>query len=466
MSKLASDVPLMLRGDPTRLRQILTNLLSNAIKFTDQGEVLVTVKLAASSEQQTAMQASSDNGLLPPASCLLTFEVCDTGIGISAEVQERLFQPFTQADESMTRKYGGTGLGLAIAKQLVQMMNGEIGVNSTPGVGSTFWFTVRLERRPMATAVLPLPGNSTSFLVDRSVPFVAKVLLAEDNSVNQEVARSMLESLGCCVDVVTTGYAVLSALERTSYNMIFMDCQMPDLDGFATTQAIRAREQIERTYEDGSPRRLMPHSFSHIPIIALTANATDEDQARCLAVGMDDYLCKPFTQQQLRTILLRWLSFLPMMSRAVDGEPWKASLFYGGSGEQPGTQPLPPTPSAPAMVLDAKALENICALQRPGAPDLLATVIRHYLTLAPQLLQTLREAIARGDHLTMQQTAHSLKSSSANLGALAVASLCKDLETMGQQKNLDTAAQVLAATEAAYEAARAALLLEQKKRSQ
>jgi signal transduction histidine kinase len=301
VSTIAAEAPLLLRGDPTRLRQILTNLLSNAIKFTERGEVFVTVKPAASSKQQAGTQADSDNCLPASASCLLTFEVRDTGIGISAEVQERLFQPFTQADESMTRKYGGTGLGLAIAKQLVQMMNGEIGVNSTPGVGSTFWFTVRLERRPMAAAVLPLPGNSTPFLVDRAVPFVAKVLLAEDNIVNQEVARRMLESLGCHVDVATTGYAVLSALERTSYNMIFMDCQMPDLDGFATTQAIRAREQIERTYEDGSPRRLAPHSFSHLPIIALTANATDEDQARCLAVGMDDYLSKPFTQEQLRT---------------------------------------------------------------------------------------------------------------------------------------------------------------------
>jgi signal transduction histidine kinase/DNA-binding NarL/FixJ family response regulator/HPt (histidine-containing phosphotransfer) domain-containing protein len=464
-STIAADAPLALRGDPTRLRQILTNLLANAIKFTERGEVRVTVKPTLGDRPPTASQAVSDTGRPSPASCLLTFEVQDTGIGIPADVQERLFQPFTQADESMTRKYGGTGLGLAIAKQLVQMMNGEIGVHSAPGVGSTFWFTARLERRPTATVLPPLPENAAALLGDRAVPFVARVLLAEDNVVNQEVARSMLESLGCRVDVVTTGYAVLAALTRASYDMIFMDCQMPDLDGFATTQRIRAREQTGLANDDGASPGLPSSLRARIPIIALTANATDEDQVRCLTVGMDEYLSKPFTQEQLRALLLHWLSFSPTMRQAMDGESGKSAARFDTSDKQIVTHAVSAAPPAATTALDAAALENICALQRPGAPDLLTTVIQHYLALAPQLLQALREAIPRGDHLAIRHAAHSLKSSSANLGALTVATLCKELELMGQQQRLDAAAQALTALETAYEAARAALVVEQKKRS-
>ncbi len=457
LSQIAADAPLALRGDPTRLRQILINLLANAIKFTEHGEVRMTVKQAEHGRQNVVTQTGSED-------CVLAFAVHDTGIGISAEAQKRLFEPFTQADESTTRKYGGTGLGLAITKQFVQMMNGEIGVESTPGVGSTFWFTVHLERRPAAMAALPLLGAPTSFLADRTTLFTARALVAEDNLVNQEVARGLLESLGCEVDIVTTGHEVLSALERASYDVIFMDCQMPDLDGFATTKAIRMREHMTQTGEDSLSLHTSSLSF-HVPIIALTANATDENREQCLAVGMDDYLSKPFTQEQLRGLLLHWLPTSSARNRYTNGAQKKNAEFHDKMEEPQVQPPLRRDFSSSISVLDPKALENICVLQRPGAPDLLRKVILHYLASAPQLLQILQDAIPRGDYLTVRETAHSLKSSSANLGALTVAALSRDLEIMGQQQSLDMAMRVLAATEAAYQSARVELMREQEKRS-
>jgi CheY-like chemotaxis protein len=383
----------------------------------------------------------------------LQFFIHDTGIGIPAEACAQLFQPFTQADGSTTRKYGGTGLGLAIAKQLVLMMDGEIGVESTPGVGSTFWFTVLLDRRLTAAVSLPSSWVSPSPLGDAAAaPAVVRVLLAEDNSVNQEVAQQMLEHLGCQVDVVPTGQQALAALERTTYDLIFMDCQMPDLDGIETTKAIRARERTAVFSADTPARKP-----SHIPIIALTADATEENREQCLAAGMDDYLSKPFEQEQLRLLLQRWLLPLSITAQSTDAKPMESA---GGSDIVAKTKDQNSLPlhgnqeqaSLTPALLYPKALENIRALQRPGAPDLLGKVILSYRASAPRLFQTLRDAIAREDACALQQAAHSLKASSANLGALAVATFSKDLETMGQKNTFDNAAQVLAATELAYEA--------------
>lgn len=455
ISHIATDAPLLLRGDPNRLRQVLINLLANAIKFTEHGKVALEVRLARDK------QSNPDKISLPSSKCRLHFVVHDTGIGIPREAQARLFQPFTQADGSTTRRYGGTGLGLAIAKQLVHMMNGEIGVDSSPGVGSTFWFTVVLDQHPTAAVFPPSLRNSTSS-VAVNAPCVAHVLVAEDNPVNQEVAQQMLEGLGCQVDVVTSGREVLDAVARTRYDLIFMDCQMPDLDGLEATKVIRAREQTAFPSVDAP----IPVSC-RVPIIALTANATAENREQCLAIGMDDYLSKPFDQEQLRTLLLRWLSPASTNDRLA-----KRSLTESGGGlnlkEQ---EPVPLhliqdcSSLTPALVYP-KALENIRALQRPGAPDLLGKVIQSYRVSAPQLFQTLRDAIARQDAVALQQAAHSLKASSANLGALAVASFSKDLETMGQKHTLDDAAQVLAATELAYEATLVELAREQKKFAQ
>lgn len=456
ISHIATDAPLLLRGDPNRLRQVLINLLANAIKFTEHGKVALEVRLARDE------QSNPDKISLPPSKCRLQFVVHDTGIGIPLEAQARLFQPFTQADGSTTRRYGGTGLGLAIARQLVHMMNGEIGVDSSPGVGSTFWFTVVLDRRPTAAVFPPSLRNSTASPVAVNTPCVAQVLVAEDNPVNQEVAQQMLEGLGCQVDVVTSGREVLDAVARTRYDLIFMDCQMPDLDGLEATKVIRAREKTAFPSVDA----LVPMSF-RIPIIALTANATAENREQCLAIGMDDYLSKPFDQEQLRILLLRWLSPVSTNDRLAKKSLTESRRGFNIKEQEPVPLHIIPERSSltPALVYP-KALENIRALQRPGTPDLLGKVIQSYRVSAPQLFQTLRDAIARQDAIALQQAAHSLKASSANLGALAVATFSKDLETMGQKHTLDDAAQVLVAAELAYEATLVELAREQKKFAQ
>jgi PAS domain S-box-containing protein len=274
-----ADVPALLRGDPGRIRQVLSNLIGNAIKFTAHGEVAVEVGVVATTEHEVHLR----------------FGVRDTGIGIAANALEHIFDAFAQADSSTSRSYGGTGLGLAISRQLVRMMGGEIGVTSRHERGSNFWFTVRLQRASQA----PLPTTSrvtTGALSDRSrtslTPrFSGKVLLAEDNDVNQMVATLMLESLGLEVDVAADGMAALLATAHTRYDLIMMDCQMPRMDGFAATAAIRGRE--------GTAERCI--------IVALTAHAMGGDRERCLAAGMDDYLSKPIDRDALVGVLSRWI---------------------------------------------------------------------------------------------------------------------------------------------------------------
>jgi signal transduction histidine kinase/CheY-like chemotaxis protein len=231
---ILDDVPPAVRGDPGRLRQVLMNLIGNALKFTEQGGIGVTVR-------------SLKSGVHGPEECLLQFAVRDTGIGIAPEVQVRIFESFSQADGSTTRRYGGTGLGLAIAKQLVFMMGGEIGVESEPGRGSTFWFTARLQKQAAIAQgdQIRHPGGQGWQAFARAtmqVRFQAHVLLAEDHPVNQEVTRAMLESTGCRVTVVTNGREALEALSCMSYDLVLMDCQMPEMDGFETTRVIRERE--------------------------------------------------------------------------------------------------------------------------------------------------------------------------------------------------------------------------------
>jgi PAS domain S-box-containing protein len=283
MTTLAAGLPRHLIGDPGRIRQILLNLVGNAIKFTHEGQVTIEV---------TSRRRD-------PETVLIDVSVRDTGIGISLDEQERLFQRFTQADTSTTRKYGGTGLGLIISKRLVELMGGEIGVQSTPGQGSTFWFSVPL---PVdAQAPTGLPETSLTETVsqtvngmaarERSTPSGGRVLLAEDNVANQRVAALMLERLGCRVDVVANGLEAIEAVSRVPYDLVLMDCQMPELDGFAATEVIRRREALGE----------------HVPIIAMTAGVMPGDQERCITAGMDDYLPKPVTFSRLGTTIDRWL---------------------------------------------------------------------------------------------------------------------------------------------------------------
>ncbi|MBK7982435.1 MAG: response regulator [Candidatus Competibacteraceae bacterium] len=276
---VAADVPLRVCGDPGRLHQVLANLASNAIKFTQRGSVRVEVVRDGTEQMEDA-----------GAACRLRFTVQDTGIGISEEAGARLFQPFAQADDSTTRKYGGTGLGLVISKQIVEMMGGRIDYQSAPGLGTTFWFTANL-------TVAANEAKSSSLRMDGVQRLTGRVLLAEDNPVNCLVAEEMLKGLGLEVELATDGREALDAWSQRPFDIVLMDCQMPEMDGFEATRQIRAREAAE-------PQRANPRPT---PIVALTANAFSEDRERCLAVGMNDYLAKPFSRNDLYETLRRWV---------------------------------------------------------------------------------------------------------------------------------------------------------------
>jgi two-component system, sensor histidine kinase len=330
---IASSAPDAVVGDPARLGQVLVNLLGNAVKFTERGRIELTAELVSQTRDEMKLQ----------------FAVRDTGIGIPAGDRDRLFETFTQVDESNTRKYGGTGLGLAISKQLVELLGGEIGVESEPGAGSRLWFTaslgnaakaeaaglaespirVRPEVTPRAktgqsltaaarsqtataksqTAASPsqaatAAARPSEALSASEAPKAAaarqsmRILLAEDNEINQRITLRLLQKLGLAADAVVNGREAVEALEKQKYDLVLMDCQMPDMDGFEATAVIRSREGKSR----------------HQTICALTANAMAGDRERCLAAGMDDYISKPVGLEKLRDALLRWI---PEVGEAV-----------------------------------------------------------------------------------------------------------------------------------------------------
>ena len=555
---IPADLTTVVNGDALRLGQVLTNLVGNAIKFTEQGEVVVRV----SGVEETGDKA------------MLKFEVIDTGPGINEEARGRIFDNFSQADGSTTRKHGGTGLGLAISKQLVQMMEGEIEVDSEVGVGSTFWFTARFAKqmRPQArpstlrtnlegvralivdqnttnrstlqaqltnwgmtnrAATTPeqalemlsqaaargapydlvvldmaLPGigsvglaraikaNSAiskvrllmlipvgrhgdtrearqagidvylskpvrqSALYDSLVTCMAgpmeapaapqvavvpaevvaqvnrgSILLAEDNPVNQEVARRMLGIEGYRVTVVNNGKEALEAFSQSAFDLILMDCHMPEMDGFEATRKIREAEKQSNT---------------RIPVVALTANAMQQDRDECLNAGMDDHLSKPYTRLQIRATLERWLS-------------QKAAAAAAAAAPKPETNDaVVATPID--QILDKAALDGIRALQMEGAPDVLDSVISLYLDDAPKLMERLKHAVAANDAPEVERAAHTLKSSSASLGALKVSELCKQLEASARQHVLEQSTTLLTELETTYDGIQSALTAARQKR--
>ncbi|MEW6072196.1 MAG: ATP-binding protein [Planctomycetota bacterium] len=275
----AAGLPNGLRGDPGRLRQVLMNLIGNAIKFTPAGEVEVSVAVAARSA----------------SSATLRFAIRDTGIGIAAHLVPRIFQPFQQADGSSTRVYGGAGLGLSISRLLVERMGGEIGVESEPGAGSTFWFTLPFARSAGAAAAAPSVAVD-----DVAAPLPAapaampaaglRILVAEDNAVNRRVATMHLRRFGCDPVLVADGREAVERATRERFDLVLMDCQMPEMDGYQATAEIRRREA----------------GVAHTVIVAMTAHAMEGDRERCLAAGMDDYLSKPFDATELAGVLARW----------------------------------------------------------------------------------------------------------------------------------------------------------------
>ena len=290
-SSIDPSLPTVVSGDAKRIRQVLTNLTNNAVKFTPAGEVAV----ALTRDHDTANEIQ------------LRFEVRDTGIGIEPDAQQSIFESFAQADSSTTRRYGGTGLGLTIAKQLVTLMGGEIGVHSTPGKGSTFWFTLPVHSVPVEASSPPrtepdrigpaaLSVNGPQPVGNGTQPVVVRrALVAEDNAVNQLVAVRLLEQRGFEVDVAADGREALEMHEHSPYDVIFMDCQMPELDGYDTTREIRRRETGKR----------------HTPIIAMTASTLPGDIDRCLAAGMDYYTGKPISPAHLDTAIAQSLQEAP-----------------------------------------------------------------------------------------------------------------------------------------------------------
>ena len=291
VSMVEPDVPLRLRGDPGRLLQILVNLGSNAVKFTEKGEIVIRASLENQDERNVTIR----------------FSVRDTGIGIPANRQDILFSPFTQMDGSTTRKYGGTGLGLAISRQLAELMGGQIGLESEEGIGTTFWFTAVFEKQSASCGsademFAKIEGGSALDLfamgsaISQSFKRKIRILVAEDNPVNQKVAQAMLRKMGLQADVVANGLEAVNALQTTPYDLVLMDCQMPEMDGYEATRKIR---------RPGS-KALNPG----IPIIAMTALAMQGDREKCIQAGMNDFIAKPVKRRELAKMLASWLEIM------------------------------------------------------------------------------------------------------------------------------------------------------------
>jgi len=268
--EIGSDVPEEFRGDPIRLRQILFNLVGNAIKFTQQGGVTIAVAVKPRLSENTD-------------TVVLQWSVRDTGIGLTAEQQAQLFKAYAQAEASTARRFGGTGLGLMICHQLVELMGGTISVSSQFGEGSTFSYTTNLLPAILREASTLSVGTDQSAFSEQGIP--KRVLVADDNEINQVVACKFLQKLGCQVEVARTGREAVEAITRTAYDIVLMDCEMPEMDGYEATREIRRREE---------------GALNHLPIMALTGHASDEDAQKCRQAGMDNVLTKPLTLPALR----------------------------------------------------------------------------------------------------------------------------------------------------------------------
>ena len=387
-ARIAPAVPAAVIGDPTRIRQIIHNLVSNALKFTPSGGITIEV--------------DAHPGATPDQT-LLDIEVSDSGIGIDPRLLPKLFEAFSQADNSTTRRFGGTGLGLAIVRQLVELMGGRITAQSEPGRGSRF----RLS--------LPMPVAPASALPDaQAVPPEApagaarqgaagtsgrwqglRVLLVEDNPVNQALAASQLKSLGFTVELAENGAEAVTACQRTQFDFILMDCQMPVMDGFEATRRILADRQ----------------DVTGCPIVAMTANTMQGDRERCLETGMVDFLAKPYRQAELVEVIARWLD--APEGKAVAAAPAPAET-------------VTPTP-APADALDTAVLRTIAA-QHSSGNALLRKVVGVFREDGRRQLESLQAAWHNGDIATATRAAHTLKSSSASLGALWLSARCREVE--------------------------------------
>ncbi|WP_288131567.1 response regulator [Accumulibacter sp.] len=381
---LAPELPAAVLGDPYRVRQIVSNLLSNAVKFTERG----TIFLSLTCEPSPADHGSPSGA--DPDHCQLCYAVSDTGIGIARADGEKLFAPFTQADNSTTRKFGGTGLGLVIIRELAQRMDGDVGFESEEGRGSTFWFRQRVELHHQ-----PLARRESNLSATARIS--GHLLLVEDNEINREISGAILQTLGCQVDFAHDGAQAVAAAAATRYDLILMDCQMPVMDGFEATRRIRAAEQAA--------------GRAALPIIALTANALAGDRETCLAAGMSDYLAKPINRAQLTTMLARHLH-----------APVDAAVAGSAADRESGDD----SDAAPAF--DPGVVQSLPMVADGSNPAFADRVLDLFTHSAVELLETIDSAMAQGDVKTLQRSAHTLKSSSAAVGAMALSEKARDLE--------------------------------------
>lgn len=436
-----SETPKMVVGDVTRVRQILVNLISNAIKFTSTGsiEVCVTAK-------QKANNTNTDHSSNKLNTCILQFAVKDTGVGIEASEQERLFKVFSQVNSSITRQYGGTGLGLAICKQLCELMGGTIWVESKKDKGSTFLFTIQVDAIPESVASVvcrgaePLTLSGLDVTSDAKIELIAqehplKILLVEDHAINQRMIKLMLQRMGYEPAVANNGLEALDALRNQVYDVVLMDMQMPEMDGLTAAKHIQ---------QEWAP--------SQRPvIIALTASTMWEQRERCLGVGIDDYLAKPLRIGELVEALKK----CQQLENKLENQNEFISDY------------VPNYPLNTNSSIDSKALQEILYIadfnSGINAKEFLVETIDLYLDDTPKLLQDIQLAHSHANLKNLQRLTHTLSSTSETLGANYLGQLCKEVEEMVAQKSLTGIEVKLSKIELEYQQVQIALLTERQK---
>jgi signal transduction histidine kinase/CheY-like chemotaxis protein/HPt (histidine-containing phosphotransfer) domain-containing protein len=394
-------------GDPSRIRQILVNLIGNAIKFTSTGGIELRI------EQLEQLDDFAT----------LKFSVRDSGIGIPADRLDRLFKSFSQVDASTTRQYGGTGLGLAISRQLAELMGGTVGLESKTGVGSTFWFTARLQEAPasaLPTAELPQPDNAST------ANQRGHILVVDDNDVNQMILAEMLKQAGHDVKIAGNGKEALELYQQESFDLIVSDCHMPVMDGYEFARSVREKES-----EQQNGRR--------IPIIALTASALRGDGDRCIEAGMDDYATKPIDQVRLLSLIRRWMrpAESPIEALIDDAEPITEEAAASEPTVEPIAEPTPPAPDAKPIKMDS--LLELCM----GDEKFVRTMLDKFQATLGDSLAAIEQAISSADADATSKSAHKLKGSASYFSAEPIRYFAAEIETLSKNGSLAGAEELL-----------------------